>query len=213
VVDPWISAISELCEKLRVDIADFSLSDHKQSAFLGAGANGRVFKLSNGHVIKIVVGHKSDDVEKEYLLMRQYGGRADIGSIVFPVIENTYHSGVVCGIVAYAGYVLAHEGTKLSLPVSDKVKTELADALHGLHCGDVIHGDPRIDNALMLNGTLKWIDFRQSDAPTTKTRRRRDVQILLESVGGSSLHASDEIEAYVNNSTEEIFGLFCWWIG
>jgi hypothetical protein len=55
----------------------------------------------------------------------------------------------------------------------------------------------------MLDGTLKWIDFRQSDAPTTKTKRCRDVQILLESVGGSSLQASDEIEAYVNNPTEE----------
>lgn len=48
VVDPWISAVSDLCQKLNVEIVDFSLSGHKQSAFLGAGANRRVFKLSNG---------------------------------------------------------------------------------------------------------------------------------------------------------------------
>lgn len=154
-------------------------------------------------MIKIVVGHKIYDVEKEYLLMRQYGDRTDIGSLVFPVVENTYRSGEVCGSVAYAGYVLAYEGTKLSLPVSDSVKTELAVALYGLHCSDVIHGDPRIDNMLILNGTLKWIDFRESDAPTTKTGKRRDVKILLESVGGSSLQASANIETYIKSPTKE----------
>lgn len=186
-------------------ITDFSASEQKQSAFLGAGANGRVFKLSSGAVIKMVVGRRSDEVEKEYRLMQQYQARADIQSLVFPVQDDTYRDGLVSG-VAYAGYVLACEGDKITLPVSRTVKIQLADALHGLHACGVIHGDPRVDNALLLRGTLKWIDFRDSESVTAKVSRRRDVEILLRSllpVGASLVDTSAEVEAYVNNPTAE----------
>ena len=62
VVDPWLEAVTVLCAQLDVAIVDFSASDQEQTAFLGARANGRVFKLTNGAVLKVVVGRKSDDV-------------------------------------------------------------------------------------------------------------------------------------------------------
>jgi hypothetical protein len=202
VVDPWLEAVSALCEKLGVTVMDLSESEQGQSAFLGAGANGRVFKLNSGAVIKVVVGRKSDDVEKEYLLMLQYQNRNDIQFLVFPVVENSFHSGVV-GSVAFAGYLMTQEGDKITLPLSNALKTELAVSLHGLHSHDVIHGDPRIDNALILGGVLKWIDFRQSEMVTTKVSRRHDVHILYQSLGGSVAAAAEEIEAYVNNPSVE----------
>ena len=202
VVDPWLEAVSALCGKLNVTVVDFTGSEQGQSAFLGAGAHGRVFKLISGAVLKVVVGRKSDEVEKEFLLMLQYRKRTDIQSFVFPVVENSFHSGVV-GSVAYAGYLLAEEGIKIGLPLSNALKTELVVSLYELHSHDVIHGDPRIDNALTLGGVLKWIDFRQSETVTTKISRRRDVQILHQSLGGSVDTATEEIEAYVNDPSVE----------
>jgi len=203
VVDPWLDAVTVLCEQLDVTIVDFSASEQEQTAFLGTGANGRVFKLTSGAVLKVVVGPKSDAVEKEYMLMLQYQKRNDIQSFVFPVVENSFHSGFVGGRVAYAGYQLAEEGNKIRLPVSNVLKTELAESLYGLHSHNVIHGDPRIDNALTLDGVLKWIDFRQSETVTPKISRRRDVHILHESLGGSVVTAAEEIEAYVNDPSVE----------
>eukprot|EP01038_Epipyxis_sp_PR26KG_P011740 gene11740-15710_t len=202
VVDPWLEAVTVLCEKLGVTIVDLSASEQEQTAFLGAGANGRVFKLTSGAVLKVVVGQKSDDVEKEYLLMLQYQKRNDIQSFVFPVVENSFLSGIV-GTVAYAGYLLVEEGNKIGLPLSDQLKEQLVVSLHGLHSHDVIHGDPRIDNALTLNHVLKWIDFRESETVTTKISRRRDVAILLKSLGGSEAAAAEEIEEYVNDPSEK----------
>jgi hypothetical protein len=206
VRDPWLDAANVLCEALDVTILDLSASENS-SAFLGVGANGRVFKLSSGRVIKIVAGEKTDKVEREYVLMLQYQKQEDIQELIFPVVENSYRSGTIVG-VDYAGYILAQEGKPISFPISIKVKDALAEALYGLHSNGVIHGDPRIENALILNGAVKWIDFRDTDPVTTKVSMRRDVQILNQSINGheSSLDAGKTaaaIDAYVNDPTLE----------
>ena len=204
VRDPWLDAANALCEALEVTILDLSASEN--TAFLGAGANGRVFKLSSGAVIKIVVGKKSDKVEREYVLMVRYQKQKEIQELIFPVVENSYRSGTTAG-VDYAGYILAQEGKPISFPISIKVKDALAEALYGLHSNGVIHGDPRIENALILNEAVKWIDFRDTDPVTTKVGIRRDVQILYQSVNGhdSSLEAltAAAIDAYVEDPTLE----------
>jgi hypothetical protein len=46
---------------------------------------------------------------------------------------------------------------------------------------------------LILGGKLKWIDFRRSEAVTTKISWRRDVEILYKSLGGLVTAASMEI--------------------
>jgi tRNA A-37 threonylcarbamoyl transferase component Bud32 len=68
-----------------------------------------------------------------------------------------------------------------------------------LHSHDVVHGDPRIDNVLMLDGLLKWVDFCESVLVTTMVNRRVDVQILLKSLGSSAENVVDEIEMYVTD--------------
>ena len=204
VRDPWLDASNALCEAMDVTILDLSASEN--SAFLGAGANGRVFKLSSGEVIKIVVGKKSDKVEREYLLMLQYQKREDIQELIFPVVENSYRSGTTTG-VDYAGYILAQEGKPISFPISIDVMAALAKALYGLHSHGVVHGDPRIENALILNEAVKWIDFRDTDPVTTKVSMRRDVQILNESVNGHDSNLEGKtaaaIDAYVEDPTLE----------
>ena len=202
VTDPWLEATNALCEALDVNIEELPVSEQapEQCAFLGAGANGRVFRLSNGAAMKVVVGPMSDGVEKEYLMMLRCLKHDKVSNLVFPVVNLSYRHGFV-GTVAYAGYLLAQEGEKISLPLTIELKAELAVSLHGLHSHDMIHGDPRIANALMLGGAVKWIDFRHSDNLSTAISRRHDVYILYESIGGVVASASEEIDAYVNNPT------------
>ncbi len=198
--NPWLEATNALCEQLGVSIVDYSRSEESLSAWLGSGSNGRVFRLENGQVMKIVVGLRSEEVEKEYLLMLRHHKFDAISSLVFPVVEDTYRSGVI-GDVRYAGYLLAEEGQKIGLPVSQELKQELALSMYGLHFHGVIHGDPRVENVLILDGRVKWIDFRLSEIVTTKISRRRDIEILYKSLGGVISIAREEIEKYVNDPT------------
>jgi hypothetical protein len=62
--NPWLEAINALCEKLGVSIVYYSNSEVDLSAWLGTGANGRVFRLTNHQVIMTVVGREmSEDVD------------------------------------------------------------------------------------------------------------------------------------------------------
>lgn len=182
IVDPWSEAADALCKELNVTIVDLTATTQGQSALLGAGANGRVFMLTNEQVLKIVVGKNSHDVEKEYKLMVQCLERAEVNPFVFPIVQGSFREGLA-GEVPYAGYLLERKGEKVTLPVSRAVMTELVALLYELHSKNIIHGDPRIDNVLRLGSQLKWIDFRQYETVTTAISIYHDVMIFLKSVG------------------------------
>ncbi len=202
VRDPWMEATNALCEKLGVTIMDYSNLEEYGSAWLGTGANGRAFRLIGGQVVKIVLGEKSDEVEKEYRYMLGYCRSKDIASFVFPVVEESFHRGEIEG-VKYAGYLLAQEGQKITLPVSNEMKRQLAVSLCELHSHNVNHGDPRIQNVLILDG-VKWIDFRLSHFVLCTTMRSCDVEILFKSLGGVVNDAvRKEISAYADDPTGE----------
>eukprot|EP01036_Dinobryon_divergens_P030325 gene30325-39554_t len=180
--DPWKKAANALCDAIGESIADLSHL-HDVSACLGSGASGRVFKLSDkSEVLKLVVGKKkSKEVEQEFLLMLQCQQ-----NIFIPT-----------------GYKLAFEGKKIATPTTYAIKTQLAAALFQLH-NNVAHGDSRIANALLLDGNVRWIDFRHSNALTGKLGKEKDVQILFESLGGDmNPRTSGAIEAYARQPTLE----------
>ena len=129
--------------------------------------------------------------------MRHHHNNPNIQHLVFPVVADSYRDGAV-NHVNYAGYLLDREGTKIMRPVSQLMKFNLANALYGLHSCGVTHGDTRIENALMLDDTLKWIDLRLSIIMTTKLNMRHDVETLLESFGGSLSNVKKEVDEYVN---------------
>lgn len=119
-----------------------------------------MFKLTDGRVLKIVVGDidTCENVrERDYKLMLACQQRNDIKSLVFPIIQDSCHSGVIDDDAAFVGYMLSSEGEQITLPVSREVKSELAVLLYELHRHNMIHGDPQIHNVLRLDGSLKWI--------------------------------------------------------
>ena len=192
----WEEATNALCMRLGVNIVDYSNTEDKLSAWLGTGANGRVFRLIDDKVLKIVVGRNSDKVEREFNVMVSLYNRDDVSHLVFPVVEGSFREGVI-GTFKYAGYLLACEGQKINSPVTLKLKADLAAALYELHQNNIIHGDPRIQNALILGDTVKWIDFRCSETVSFKVGIRHDVEILLASLGGNVKQNSTNIDAYV----------------
>ena len=190
-------------------VTDYSVSPRQGSAWVGSGANGRVFRLQSGKVIKVVVGKRSEEVEREYNSMERCLSLEGINAFVFPIIVGSYRRGSIRE-VDYAGYILACEGVQILPPVAPDIKRKLAEALYGLHANQIIHGDPRIQNALLLDGDVKWIDFREIDFVTTKVNRRRDVEVLLESLGGNVIGAKEQITLYVDfPSVDNLYGVIC----
>lgn len=133
-------------------------------------------------------------------------GTAEIQNFIFPIDMSSFRSGQING-VRYAGYLLLQEGCKLETPLSDKLKSDLAISLFTLHNNNIIHGDPRIQNALLLDGVIKWIDFREIEVVTTKVSLRRDVHLLCASLGMAVFtvdsFAYNRVELYVDDPSVE----------
>jgi hypothetical protein len=209
--DPWNEATEALCERWGVTIPDFRTKVFTEydvepvSAILGAGAHGRVFKLENDtRVMKVVVGDDSDGVELEYKVMLGINNSDDalLRVAVFPVVEDTFLSGFTLDGIKYAGYLMAAEGERIPSPVSDANLNKLATSLFQLHNASVPHGDPRVANALLHEGRVKWIDFRASEADVTQVNMTRDVKILLGSLNNKLVpYVSPQIEEYIKVPT------------
>jgi hypothetical protein len=207
--DPWIEATNALCDLLNETVIDFSGTQRKGSAWVGSGANGRVFRLQSGKVIKVVVGAKSGEVELEFKSMVRCLSSEGVNAFVFPIVVDSYRCGRIQE-VDFAGYILAREGVQILPPIEPDIKRKLAEALYGLHVNEIIHGDPRIQNALLLDGDLKWIDFRQTNFVTTKVDSRRDVEVLFESLGGKVNDAGEQITLYMNfPSVDNLCAVLC----
>ena len=200
---------------MSVTIVDYSNieEEYEACALLGTGANGRIFKLDNNQVIKVVIGNNSNFVEKEYNIMLNCQNREEIKSVVFPIIEGSYRDGFVCNrLVSYAGYLLSCEGKKIiKTEVSEELQKQVVNCLWILHSNNIIHGDPRLENLLILNNEVKWIDFRESEFITCKINKRRDVKILFESFKERLVtEVDDKIEQYINNpSYDYLYAIFC----
>jgi hypothetical protein len=208
-LDPWIEATNALCDMLKETVIDFSGIPGQGSAWVGSGANGRVFRLQSRKVIKVVVGKRSEEVEREYNSMAYCLNKEGVKDFAFPIAIGSYRSGSVRG-VDYAGYMLACEGVQILPPIAPDIKKKLAEALYGLHANQIIHGDPRFQNALLLDGDVKWIDFRQTDFVTSKINRQRDVEVLFESLGGKVRDAREQITSYINfPSVENLCAVIC----
>ncbi len=205
----WIEATIALCDMLEETVIDFSATPRQVSAWVGSGANGRVFRLQSGKVIKVVVGKRSEEVEREYNSMECCLSMEGVKAFAFPIVVGSYRSGSIRG-VDYAGYILACEGVQILPPIALDIKRKLAEALYGLHANQIIHGDPRIQNALLLDGDVKWIDFRQTDFVTSKINRQRDVEVLFGSLGGNVSDAREQITLYLNfPSVQNLCAVIC----
>jgi tRNA A-37 threonylcarbamoyl transferase component Bud32 len=205
-VDPWTDCTLQLCEVLGVNVKDGRYESLPYSALLGSGANGRAFELEDGRVMKVVIGKNSEKVEYEYGVMKILLSNEIASSAVFPVVVDTYKQGLSLHQEPYAGYLLKQVGKPLSLPLNLEMKTMVAKTLYLIHKSGHTHGDPRIQNVLLVGNEVKWIDFRETEFVTTKLSLTKDVNILYSSIHSniSSLSfPSQLLEEYLKEQTED----------
>ena len=161
---PWHIAVRDSFLALGVD-------DEKNfDVFLGEGAMARVFsaKLNLHRVAVKVVALKMlspaqqscvvDQLERDYELLKSLQGR---GLPIVQVVSD------FCRGENFACFAMT--------PIADHVVclTDLkarglylaCESLRKLHCNQVVHGDPRLDNLLVLSsGEFVWTDLAQGYA-------------------------------------------------
>jgi hypothetical protein len=163
---PWVQALEAQCK------------EHKLSAdecgFLGHGAMGRAFRLTaeqegGGLVfraLKVVLRKNIDRLRAEFELNQRLKSACIVKADKFCAHDN------------WAGMLMAL-GEKLKM--SRDVAKELVTLLSTLHQEGYAHGDPRLENAIRVDGHLKWIDLVDCTALPATLRYTTDIATLCKS--------------------------------
>jgi tRNA A-37 threonylcarbamoyl transferase component Bud32 len=176
---PLTKALRSLCKAFEVTVSS-------GSSFLGKGANGYAFKLETDLVLKISLSGNMatelDTLKKIYQLDND-------------IIVKPSDSDLIVVDEEANGYMMQEFGTKV-----DSSKISVANAfnrLADLHCLKAVHGDPRLPNILMFDGTLKWIDPRQSSLSVSSDASfTNDMVILCQSIFPNATVNKDLILEY-----------------
>lgn len=183
--DPWMSATEMLLRNFECQLVS-------NSPILGAGSYGRAFLLTNDQVLKVVVGPNADVLEKEYNKILSLQNSSNTSHFVVPIVEGSFRQGTVDNI-NFTGYLLQYKGEKIKSSLrrnndkklknfpSEPVEIRLVEFLHELHLNGITHGDPRVDNVLLVGNDLKWIDFMESNNQHKNTRIE-DFSLLFNSL-------------------------------
>ena len=199
--DEWAAAVRVSCLKLEVALGGINVDLVSQSQILlGAGGYGRAYRLEGG-ALKISLGRS---MEKEYGLM----GHAYLLCPDYVVQPLKYHEQIGDdGNVLFSAYTMADCGRAVDRPVNRAMWDSLTNALFRLHEASLVHGDARLENIVMLDNSLKWIDFYDSFSSaneTNKTARRTDVNALLRSVFGQDVDISiSDVNVYLEKCTPD----------
>ena len=200
--DPWMNCTRLLCDKLKVTIVDVSQETAPRkgkSACLGAGGSGRAFRLTDGRVLKVVIGEDHvKELKNEYDCLLQF---LQLGLSVMPVVQNTFVSEMPTNGVAYGGYIMTLQGSPISQKPGKAIVRQLTSTLFAIHSMGYVHGDSRIQNAVLVNNKVLWIDCRRPMRIYSNHEVGDDIEHLVRSLGGT-VDAS-LLSNYVANPAEE----------
>eukprot|EP00286_Rhodomonas_abbreviata_P009539 CAMPEP_0181333594 /NCGR_PEP_ID=MMETSP1101-20121128/25766_1 /TAXON_ID=46948 /ORGANISM="Rhodomonas abbreviata, Strain Caron Lab Isolate" /LENGTH=427 /DNA_ID=CAMNT_0023443427 /DNA_START=42 /DNA_END=1325 /DNA_ORIENTATION=+ len=203
----WHELLDKCCEELHVSVV----------GFLGAGAFGRCFEVVDGSgkrfALKVVLTVHQGGRTLENGTLQEYrlllSDKLSEVPHVVRVANDSFRwlswfdvSLGVCYLMTQVGMPLEQESCKHH----DTFRKVLA-ALIKIHSCKVCHGDARCANAIMLDGTVLWIDFMAAtltDERNPKKYLHEDVVKLVGSVFGSDKVNSfkqipyDSTEEYIN---------------
>ncbi|KAK1938139.1 hypothetical protein P3T76_009289 [Phytophthora citrophthora] len=167
-ISPWVAYLANACSSLGVDVVE-------GDAFLGRGANGRVFKVTGQSqevfALKIVekcsVGRLYR--EEKALAKAQHTGLT-ISSVGEPI--ETPDS---------AALLLFPVGESLPQPTTQEEVRNFFGLLWQLHENDLVHGDPRVPNMILTEKKSLWIDLVEVMG-ANPTLKQFDAEILTRSI-------------------------------
>ena len=174
---PWVLLLLEACRHWKLQV--------ENNAYLGKGTFGRVFKVTSRgdggrkafKALKLVLPGDNGACNLDLFREKESLERAA------KVLPNAVAR--VDGFFDFGGMgaalLLADIGTK----VPQKQWRKVYETLGALHQKNVVHGDPRLANAISMVGQgIRWIDFRTSVvAVDTKCvlSKLQDMKILVQS--------------------------------
>jgi tRNA A-37 threonylcarbamoyl transferase component Bud32 len=176
--DDWMKLLKCACRKFSLEVMP--------NAFLGAGAFGLVFSV-----------HRQDDAKKKLMALKLVNTANVLGlkqEQCTMITAKLSCPDLVVGVEVDGFASFDDLGGALLLSdvgeaVPQKCCNDLITLLAQLHEQNIIHGDPRIQNAVSVsddqnNKKLMWIDFLESPGPLdSKLHKQNDMKILLTSLG------------------------------
>jgi len=176
-LNDWTRLLQSACDLFKVQLPD-------TDAFLGAGANGRVFKVlredKSSAALKIITKN---------VALRFYES---------DMMKNAAGTGVVATVLE--DYKLLDQGKgagmlirEIGEPISRQSLTEstvvtIFRNLFTLHCSGLQHGDARLPNLIQVDGKILWIDMMYSIS-NTDLIWKHDAITLSKSILGLSENA------------------------
>jgi tRNA A-37 threonylcarbamoyl transferase component Bud32 len=183
--NPWERLLSEFCRVHSVTVA----------GYLGRGLCGRCFKVITGdgseRAMKIVLtlddesNRKRSRTISEYKCLTQFSEeiknvvRVEADSLRVVVEEDGCELGV--------GYLMRDVGAPISREDCQKNSEVLWSLMHSLnilHQQGYHHGDPRVQNAILVSDRVVWIDFMDSCCVGMPCLMRTDLKLLIQSIFG-----------------------------
>jgi hypothetical protein len=209
----WLVLLNNICGQLNLEL---HINCKLKTAFLGAGAMGRVFEVIDKgtneiYALKLVLG-RNDQGSIDHILTLARGEfnamkeMAECGCVM-NVVDDSFKS--CTETVQGVGYLMTTIGEKV-LVKSKKNRNAIFMSLLELHCLGRTHGDARLANVIRISiGDKKfkyvWIDWMLRPVSSERECREHDVITLVNSMfgEGSFDKTSQQFADYAIEPTEE----------
>ena len=192
-LNPWIRLLRSACDVFNVKLLD-------TDAFLGAGANGRVFKVRREDNTIVALKIITRDLGLQMVESQKMRDAAGTGVVATVMEEYKFlDDGNGAGMLIFP----------IGEPISRESLTEptvmnIVRNLFILHSYGIQHGDPRLPNLIQVNGRILWIDLMYSMFDR-ELRWEKDATILSRSILGLSKekNLSGEISSLISQYNHE----------
>jgi len=168
-MSPWVTHLTNACSALGVDVVE-------GGSFLGRGAHGRVFKVTDQDgvvlALKIVV---NDSIERLYREQGALAKAQHTGLTIRPLGSVTEIPNCA------AALLLSPVGEPLPRPTTREDVLNLFGLLWELHANGLVHGDPRVPNVIFDGQKFLWIDLVDV-MEASPTLKQLDAEILTRSI-------------------------------
>ena len=183
----WRRGLDKLCMG-----HNFTL--HPTGAYLGKGGSGYVFQVTTNAdekcALKIVIADYAENVRKEVDVIashREVLGASDhivsLNSTNLYSVSDIMDEASTAVPVPVVGYLMNSIGTAAPRGTAAE-RYAIFCSLVALHRLNIVHGDARVVNIILVDGKLKWIDFMSSHITSSSVEFKTDAISLLKSIYG-----------------------------
>jgi len=189
-------AITDMCQRLNVEIV-------QGEPYLGMGARGRVFRVrrvdghpEDHHALKVVQAKDQQNVKKEHARLMH---EAEIGRCPLLVRPTS----LLHRIDGLLGYTMQPIGRSVRSLWNPNLIPDAMNSLRALHCYGLLHGDPRLENLLLVDSPATpyvWadvVDMMDGIASVGHLHYQGDMAVLVRSILRRDL--SEEMETVLEN--------------